>query len=144
MEMKLNQAGPHLGSGTLVFHDSSWNCTDGPIEVLRDIDTATVTVSDTSDQHVILGLRSEQEDSIFMAHLGIVASRRWVCSAKNKLWWMTPSWGSDISYLPIETQFLLFELEQSGYYGMILPLICDNLFTCTLRGGANSGCVYLL
>lgn len=104
MGMKLNQAGPHSGSGTLVFHDSSWNCTDGPIEVLRDIDTAAVTVSDTSDQHVILGLRSEQEDSIFMAHLGIVASRRWVCSAKNKLWWMTPSWGSDISYLPIETQ----------------------------------------
>jgi len=101
MGMKLNLAGPDSGSRTLVFHDIS--CTE-PMDVLRDVDTAAVTVSDTSDQHIILGLKSEKQESTFMAYLGTVASRRWVCSAKNKLWWMTPSWGNDIAYLPIETQ----------------------------------------
>jgi raffinose synthase len=52
--------------------------------------------------------------------------------ARNKLWWMTPEWGSRGDQLPPETQFLLLELEEPGLYGLVLPLI-DGDFRGTLR-----------
>lgn len=58
---------------------------------------------------------------------------RWVASAKNKLWWMTPEWGTTASQLPPETQFLLIEVAAGGPYALFLPLIDSNTFRCTLR-----------
>jgi raffinose synthase len=58
--------------------------------------------------------------------------RRFLACARNKLWWMTPEWGSTLARLPPETQFLLLELEEPGTYGLVLPLI-DGDFRATLR-----------
>ena len=30
--------------------------------------------------------------------------KRWLCCARNKLWWMTPEWGTTARDLPPETQ----------------------------------------
>jgi hypothetical protein len=58
--------------------------------------------------------------------------KRFLACARNKLWWMTPEWGSTMGALPPETQFLLLELEEPGTYGVVLPLI-DGDFRATLR-----------
>ena len=91
--------------------------------------------------------------SCFNASLGCLEGRRWVGSAKNKLWWMTPSWGTFGGDVPLETQFLLVELgegqrqrqtegdvgENEGgerrLYACLLPLICDGTFSGMLVGG---------
>ena len=66
-----------------------------------------------------------------------LACHRWVASAKNKLWWMTPEWGSTAGELPPETQFLLLEVAPGGPYAVLLPLIDRNTFRCTLRPPAG-------
>ncbi|KAL4423582.1 hypothetical protein ABPG77_004622 [Micractinium sp. CCAP 211/92] len=64
--------------------------------------------------------------------LGALHCKRWLCCARNKLWWMTPEWGKSARELPPETQFLLAELED-GSYATILPLISQDTFRGTLR-----------
>lgn len=74
-----------------------------------------------------------------------LAFKRYLACARNKLWWMTPEWGTSLHTLPPETQFLLVELDgdssgggrssngpSQGRYALILPLI-DGDFRGTLR-----------
>ena len=73
--------------------------------------------------------------------------KRYLACARNKLWWMTPEWGTSLHTLPAETQFLLLELEDGTAaadsssngssaaeprYALVLPLI-DGDFRGTLR-----------
>ena len=106
-----------------------------------------------SVEFVELGLElpaGAEPTSCFHASLGCLEGRRWVASAKNKLWWMTPSWGTRGADVPLETQFLLVELEegqpqgkvgereggeQRQLYACLLPLICDGAFSGMLVGG---------
>eukprot|EP00951_Prasinocladus_malaysianus_P022567 scaffold189543_cov37-Prasinocladus_malaysianus.AAC.1 len=80
---------------------------------------------------------------------------RLMCCGRNKLWWMTPEWGSKakekghlyglgalsgaLQDIPPETQFLLLEIEEGGPYAIILPLISENKFRSTLRPPQNGG-----
>lgn len=61
---------------------------------------------------------------------------RWLACARNKLWWMTPSWGSTMSEVPTETQFFLMEHGQDGPYSLLLPLI-DGSFRAVLKADRN-------
>jgi hypothetical protein len=45
---------------------------------------------------------------------------------------MTPEWGTQVSELPTETQFLLLEHGSKGPYSILLPLI-DGKFRATLK-----------
>lgn len=67
-----------------------------------------------------------------LPHPAQLKFRRFLACARNKLWWMTPEWGSALGDMPPETQFLLLELEEPGAYGLVLPLI-DGDFRATLR-----------
>jgi hypothetical protein len=65
--------------------------------------------------------------------------KRYLACARNKLWWMTPEWGSSLHTLPPETQFLLLQLDEGSSssggeqrYALLLPLI-DGDFRGTLR-----------
>jgi hypothetical protein len=76
--------------------------------------------------------------------------KRYLACARNKLWWMTPEWGTSLHTLPPETQFLLLQLENEGQqagasgssssdsssggerYAVVLPLI-DGDFRATCR-----------
>lgn len=74
--------------------------------------------------------------------------KRYLACARNKLWWMTPEWGTSLHTLPPETQFLLLQLEDEGQqaaagssssdssgggrYAVVLPLI-DGDFRATCR-----------
>ena len=59
-----------------------------------------------------------------------------MCTARCKLWWMSPAWGRDLGKdLPAETQYLMLELGEDGKSGYvcILPLSGDK-FRATLSG----------
>jgi Raffinose synthase or seed imbibition protein Sip1 len=79
--------------------------------------------------------------------------------ARNKLWWMTPEWGTAVGALPSETQFLLLDhgaasgtsastnsasnnsadghsAAAAGPYSVLLPLL-DGAFRGTLRAERN-------
>ena len=58
---------------------------------------------------------------------------RLLACARIKLWWMTPEWGSKACDVPPETQFLLLQLGKGGPYAVMLPLINNGRFRCTLR-----------
>jgi Raffinose synthase or seed imbibition protein Sip1 len=61
---------------------------------------------------------------------------RFLACARNKLWWMTPEWGTSAKQLPPEVQFLLVEHDkEEGLYFILLPLIDNNTFRATLRPG---------
>ncbi|WIA20166.1 hypothetical protein OEZ85_006014 [Tetradesmus obliquus] len=70
--------------------------------------------------------------------VGKLKFSRYLACARNKLWWMTPEWGSSLHTLPPETQFLLLQLDESSSssgeqrYALLLPLI-DGDFRGTLR-----------
>eukprot|EP00891_Asterochloris_glomerata_P005278 jgi/Astpho2/5278/e_gw1.00074.14.1_t len=59
--------------------------------------------------------------------------RRFLSSARIKLWWQTPEWGCRAKDVQPETQFMLLELSEGGPYAVLLPLICHNTFRATLR-----------
>jgi raffinose synthase len=96
---------------------------------------------------LVLGLRSAAgaaPRSTADAVVGALRCQRFLSCARNKLWWMTPEWGTEAAQLPGETQFLLVELgpEGKGPYGLLLPLISDGTFRATLRpagGGSGAG-----
>jgi hypothetical protein len=68
--------------------------------------------------------------------------KRYLACARNKLWWMTPEWGSSLHTLPPETQFLLLQLDEKQQassssgggrrYAVVLPLI-DGDWRATCR-----------
>ncbi|KAF6261130.1 hypothetical protein COO60DRAFT_1637031 [Scenedesmus sp. NREL 46B-D3] len=77
--------------------------------------------------------------------VGKLKFKRYLACARNKLWWMTPEWGSSLHTLPPETQFLLLQLDEGGSssssveqrYALLLPLI-DGDFRGTLRPNSAS------
>jgi len=93
---------------------------------------------------LVLGLRSPTGAArcAVDAVVGALRCARFLACARNKLWWMTPEWGTEAAQLPGETQFLLVELAEGGPYGLLLPLIADDTFRATLRparGGIYGG-----
>lgn len=137
------EIGPGTGIGEkreIVFReicDGDDKVEDFAFPVLSNVNTDHVYISEALKDHIILGIQVEDEVSTCLCSVGTVTSRRWMASAKNKLWWMTPSWGDDVSDIPVETQFLLVELDSDGWYAIFLPLIHDGTFTAMLRGGSK-------
>eukprot|EP00890_Picochlorum_soloecismus_P006141 jgi/Picsp_1/6528/NSC_03871-R1_stachyose synthase len=119
-------------------------CSDtGPSEaslvVVVDNLSPSIFESEVESNSIILGARTEEETSKFEFRFGSLRCSRWMCSAKNKLWWMTPSWGKSLQHIPPETQFLLAEMEQ-GDYAILLPLIDNDSFSASLGAQGNSHC----
>lgn len=66
-----------------------------------------------------------------------VKCKRFMACARNKLWWMTPEWGTAMSEVPTETQFLLLQHGRKGPYTVMLPLIDRSGFRATLKADRN-------
>ena len=58
---------------------------------------------------------------------------RFLASARIKIYWMSPEYGSTAADLPPETQFVLLELVPKGPYAVLLPLIDSGKFRATMR-----------
>jgi raffinose synthase len=69
------------------------------LDAVRD----QVWASEASDM-LVLGARVDAPGSSVDIPLGRLRCRRWMCCARNKLWWMTPEWGTSAGELPPETQ----------------------------------------
>jgi len=81
-----------------------------------------------------------------------LSSISFLCCARNKIYWMTPEWGTKASQIPPETQFFLADLgppgTSEGPYVALMPLLAaGRTFRATLRpasipparrGGAGS------
>ena len=96
---------------------------DPSVAILRKV--ATNSPNDCQSRHVLqFSTVTEPVVSSF------------VCTARCKLWWMSPAWGKDLGKdLPAETQYLMLELGENGRSGYvcILPLSGDK-FRATLSG----------
>lgn len=67
--------------------------------------SAQAWVSHADNDMLVLGMKSaDGATSMADFALGTLHCRRWLCCARNKLWWMTPEWGTTANELPPETQ----------------------------------------
>jgi hypothetical protein len=125
------------------------------IPVITDIDSTRVYVNDaevvtkqvtkqvtSACAFVVLGVDASFPAASLEVRIGALSCSRWMGCAKNKLWWMTPSWGVQAGEVPLETQFLLAELKTGGYYACVLPLIYDSTFSGILRGERYADCCF--
>ena len=109
-------------------------CTEDGTPILEGVSTQAWRTTSPESDFLVLGVETSDGASTSLADfpLGVLRCKRWLACARNKLWWMTPEWGTKGSDLPPETQFLLMELD-SGEYVIMLPLIDNDTFRGTLR-----------
>jgi len=108
----------------------------GPhVEVVRDApDAEAATLKFTEARTSAWNLRADRSASRHVVRLAAsMACTKFVASARCKLWWMTPAWGSSGEDVPAETQFLLMELEDGAGFACALPT-SGNIFRSTLEG----------
>jgi hypothetical protein len=108
-------------------------CTADGLSILEGVTSQAWVSNGTDADYLVLGVENSS-GSVSLAdfELGILRCNRWLACARNKMWWMTPEWGTSGRELPPETQFLLLELAD-GNYGILLPLIDNDTFRGTLR-----------
>eukprot|EP00877_Chromochloris_zofingiensis_P013756 jgi/Chrzof1/8634/Cz03g18110.t1 len=105
----------------------------GPTVLEKLRDGMSLNQRESADGALVFGCTSTQGPaSLIDSTIGSLRFRRYLACARNKLWWMTPEWGTSLNVLPQETQFLLLELEDAVSYAVVLPLI-DGDFRGTLR-----------
>ena len=118
----------------LSFHDGNV-VTHLGLTLVEGVDAAAfLNQSESLEGDVVLGFNSKDG----MTHmedftLGKLYCERFVSSARCKLWWMTPEWGSSARDLTPETQFLLTEVREGGPYAILLPLIDRGVYRATIR-----------
>lgn len=70
--------------------------------------------------------------------LGKLQCSRFLAGARQKLWWMVPSWGKSAADIPNETQFMILRLSNPGdakeTYALILTMV-SGPFRSSIRGG---------
>jgi len=95
--------------GSCSISYSSCSDTGSPEASLIIVNNLSPSVFESKKElnSIILGARTEEETSKFEFRFGSLLCSRWMCSAKNKLWWMTPSWGKSLEHIPPETQVLV-------------------------------------
>ena len=95
---------------------------DRSLAVLHKV--STNGAQDATNRHVLKF--SEQTEDVVSAFM---------CTARCKLWWMSPQWGRELGRdLPAETQYLVLELnEGKDGYVCVLPLTGER-FRATLSG----------
>ena len=78
------------------------------------------------------------ESSTFDTSLGQLAScNRLVACARLTRYWMGPAFGKSAKDIPLDTQFLLVEVQEGGPYALVLPLL-DGDFRTSLVGSRKN------
>ncbi|MED6208514.1 flavodoxin-like fold protein [Stylosanthes scabra] len=79
-----------------------------------------------------IGVHSHHKGSRTIFPIGKLEGLRFMCLFRFKMWWMTQRMGTFGKDVPIETQFLLIENDQSSYT-VLLPLL-EGDFRASLQG----------
>eukprot|EP00803_Ostreobium_quekettii_P005322 evm.model.scf_2114.1 EVM.evm.TU.scf_2114.1 scf_2114:2316-14243(+) len=109
--------------------------TDLGLCLVDDVNSAAfVNERESQDGALVLGFEAQNgatswEDFV----VGQMHFERFLASARCKMWWMTPEWGTRTYQLPPETQFMLVEVQEGGPYAMFVPLLDSTTFRATLR-----------
>nr|UAD82042.1 raffinose synthase 2 [Trebouxia lynnae] len=101
--------------------------------ILSNCFTAASVAEKDSDGIVLGVVSAEGPVALHDINLGELHCSTFVSSARNKIWWMTPHWGSQAQDILPETQFLLLQTREDGPYVLLLPLIDSDLYRATLR-----------
>jgi len=67
------------------------------------------------------------------ATLGRLNVEHFVASARKKIWWMIPNWGSDARHLAPETQYVLGKVAGSDEYVVVSGMLDAGKFRSTMR-----------
>ena len=70
--------------------------------ILQDLAPSAWAAS--SSGMLVLGAQASDPGSTVDMALGRLRCARWMCCARNKMWWMTPEWGTSATEMPPETQ----------------------------------------
>jgi raffinose synthase len=113
-----------LDEQILSFHD---------IPVLQGVPEGVRLSADPLGTGVVLRLEAKEAASRHKLELGAPAGmRRWTALHRYEPYWHTACCGRNAGAVPVETQFLLWELAQGGYC-VLVPLI-DGGFRAALQG----------
>ncbi|KAI7843001.1 hypothetical protein COHA_003334 [Chlorella ohadii] len=109
--------GPWAASPALPLHVESGSLLAGGPQgtpLLAGLDPC-VSVRPGEGQSVVLGLGCAGSPvALAECALGQLRCRRFLALPKTSLYWMSPRWGTTAEQVPVETQFLLLELEGEG------------------------------
>ena len=76
--------------------------------------------------------------STFDTSLGKLSTcHRLLACARVTRYWMGPAFGTKAKDIPLDTQFLLFEVSEGGPYGLLLPLL-DGDFRASISGNKSN------
>ena len=119
--------------------------TDGPV-LLDGLSPKTWTAmaptasssSSSLDTSLFLRARHDRPSDTHELSLGnLVACQRLMACARLNRYWMGPAFGTSAQDIPLDTQFLLVELETDKSYALFLPLV-DSGFRATLQGSSSA------
>lgn len=91
-----------------------------------------------SEEGAFLKFQTEKPASRIVMTIGIIPNlMRFTACNRYEPFWMRPKAGEKISEIPIETQYLLVEME-NGDCLLLVPLI-DGAFRCSIQGREDGG-----
>ena len=105
-------------------------------ELLRGMQRTLHASDIPDDRGLFLDFASSSHRGDHTVSLGQLHCERFLAASRTKRWWMGPSWGSSAAEVPVETQFVLFELGPDAY-ALVLPLVRGE-FRASLRGKKSS------
>ncbi len=101
--------------------------------VLDGAPESVTTLPDPSGVGVYVRVQAEKPQAIFTVPLGQLSGvTRWLACHRYEPFWMLPKTGTNVSEVPVETQFLLGERENGSVVALI-PLL-DATLRASLRG----------
>jgi raffinose synthase len=99
-------------------------------------DPGLAVAPDATGSGAFLVAQGSQSGTRLTWKLGIISGvRRFLACARDGAWWMVPRTGTALAQVPVETQFLLLDLED-GEQVLIVPLV-DELMRFTVEGSAD-------
>ena len=99
-------------------------------------DPGIAIAPDVTGSGVFLMAQAAQSSSRLTWNLGTVPGvRRFLACSRDGAWWMVPRTGTTLAQVPVETQFLLLDLED-GDHVLIAPLV-DEPMRFALEGSAD-------
>lgn len=109
------------------------------ISLLRGVSASTWSAGTTTSSGMFLRSNNPNgESSAFDTSLGQLAScNRLVACARLTRYWMGPAFGKSAKDIPLDTQFLLVEVQEGGAYALFLPLL-DGDFRASLVGNRKN------
>ena len=106
-----------------------------------------VSLDQTDQRGTFFNISLSENMSEIDINLGKLHFHKFIAGCRQKVWWMVPAWGTSVSDIPPETQFLLMQLTENGtptaqeMYAVILPLV-SGPYRSALRPG-NNGSILL-